>query len=197
MLGSRFFLGNYLQFIHIQLIPVTFLNYETTGYSSYLQAPGDFQRKFQYSQVLLGLKAFQSLGGISWSDDNFHKRLGRFLGRSPVNRAVQGNNAAKGGQRVSGKGPVEGFLQGYGYRRSTGVGVFNDNTGRFIKFPYQFPGCLGINYVIIGEFLAIQLPGIRQSQPRGHKAVKGSFLMGVLTIAQVINLFPGQNQVLV
>src|SRR3546814_15436776 len=59
-----------------------------------------------------------------------------------------------------------------------------DRGRSFTKFTHQFQRCVCVVVIIVGEFLALDLPGLRAAVGRGTKRqIKRSVLVWIFTIA--------------
>ena len=93
-------------------------------------------------------------------------RLREDLDDSPrgvaVERAVQGDDAAEGRDRVAGQGPLVGVEKGLALGDAARVGVLDDRDRRRagrIELRDAFVGRVDVGDVVVGELLALDLPG--------------------------------------
>jgi hypothetical protein len=113
-----------------------------------------------------------------------------------VDRTVEGDDAAKGGCRVG----LEGFFVGREEadidRHAAGIGVLDDDAGRRVEGLDTFPGGVGIGDVVVGEFLALQLPVVGD-RTRGWCgiAIEGCLLVRILAVTQRLDAIEGKLQV--
>ena len=122
----------------------------------------------------------------------FHELLVDDLaGGLPIQGPVKSDDAAEGGHRVCGVSPEIRRGDGLGLGGPTGIGVFDDDAGGFGKPGHALQGGVRIGDVVVGQGLALQLPGRRHGAAGGARVcVKRRGLVGVLTVSQ----FPGQPE---
>src|SRR5690606_17234575 len=102
----------------------------------------------------------------------------------------EGEDAAKGGFRISGKGQFVGLVNGAGAGNAAGVRVLDDHAGGRIKLLYRFQRGVGVGDVVVGQFLAVQL------HRRGNGGfrfvcvfhIEGGALVRVFPVAQFLCL---------
>ena len=144
----------------------------------------------EQSHVLLGRDHLQRRGTHSRRDDHFDElSLDDGLCGFCVQLPVEGNDAAKGGFRVGGKGEVVGVQQRRGDGHATGVGVFDDHAGRFGEILHTLQCGVGVRHVVVGQFLALQLPGGGDAGlGRACFDVECRFLVRVFPVAHLLRL---------
>ena len=70
---------------------------------------------------------------------------------------VEGDDAAEGGLRVGGEGPLVGLQQGGAQGHAAGVGVLDDDAGRaLVELLDALEGRVRVGDVVVGEFLALE-----------------------------------------
>ncbi len=74
-----------------------------------------------------------------------------------IHRTIEGNNSAKDGHRVTGKGSRKGLLYSGSYTDSTRVHMFHGHRSWLGKFCHKSQRGVGIVNIIVREFLALKL----------------------------------------
>ena len=125
------------------------------------------------------------VGGIG-GDDRLGEDLHDLRRRLGVEGAVQGNDAAEGGDRVAAKGPPVGLDEASAGGDATGIGVLDDGDGRArrIELGDQLIGGIGVVDIVVGERLALDLAGRSDAGPLFAGEVERGLLVRVLAIAQ-------------
>src|SRR5699024_4354804 len=99
-------------------------------------------------------------------------------------RAVARDDAAVGRDRVARVGALVRGLDGVTDGDATGVGVLDDRDGRPVAVVVGgTQGGVGVDVVVVGHLLAVELVGPRQTGP-GIGDVEGRPLVRVLAVAQ-------------
>ncbi len=147
----------------------------------------------QKTQVLLGRQNF--LGRVIGirADHDFRKQLGDFFGSGLIKDTVNGNDATKSRNRVTGQRLVIGFNQGCPLGNTARIGVLDDGNSRFfIKLGYQFERCIRIIQVIERQFLTLKLGCGGNARTVFTVGIERSLLMRVFTVTQGLFQF-GRN----
>ena len=118
-------------------------------------------------------------------DDNLDKLLIHDRrGKLGMDALIKGNDAAKTGYRVSRKCALVGLYATAAQGDTTGVGVFDDDTGGLLaKLAHTFQCSISIVDIVIGERLALEL--LRSSDTAGFDTglnIKCCRLMRVFTV---------------
>ena len=122
--------------------------------------------------------------------DDLGEHLGDLLGHRQVDRAVGRDDPAEGRDRVAGvRLAVRGGDVGADGDAAR-VGVLDDRdagVGVVVRGP---PGGVGVDVVVVGHLLAVQLLGVRQ--PGLNAAVERRALVRVLAVAQHVGALPAR-----
>lgn len=109
--------------------------------------------------------------------------------------AVDGNDAAEGALGIAGEGAVVGLGHVGGDGGTTGVLVLENHHAGLVELTHGVPGGLGVEEVIVGQRLALELLGAHERGLRGEERGVGGVetvdrggLMRVLAVAQVLGL---------
>ena len=91
---------------------------------------------------------------------------------------------------IAGERLVVGLGDRGGHRRSAGVLVLQDHHGGLVELTHERPARVGVEQVVVGELLAVELFGVDQAVRLGElvEAVERRLLMRVLTVAQALLL---------
>ena len=89
--------------------------------------------------------------------DDFCKLLGNHFSASGGDRRIKGQDAAKStlGIGLKGLGVSFGTVSAHSY--AAGIGVLDDDAGRFLELTHGFPSCIAIGNIVVRESLAVQL----------------------------------------
>ena len=188
-------LGDHFQLAFGDHADVTVLHQQATVDALVVQA---FCRRavdlatHQYPYVFLGSGNGQCLIGGRRGDNHFHElTIDNGLGGGGIQLAVEGDDAAESGFGIGFEGQVIGLadaIQAHGH--ATGVGVFDDHTGRLGEGLYTLQRRVGVGDVVVAQFLALQLFGGGDGRRcRVALGVEGRFLVRVLAVAHVLGLF--------
>src|SRR5690554_1670822 len=110
------------------------------------------------THIGLGSDNVRGFLGYARSDDHFHElAIHDRLGGLAVQLAVEGDDAAKRRSGVGLEGAVVGFQNIVAHRHATGVGVLDDDTGRFLERLDTLQSRIGIRHVVERQLLALQL----------------------------------------
>ena len=144
---------------------------------------------FEHAHIGFRRGDSQSIGIHARRDDDFDKLTANdvFHGRF-IQRAVEGDDAAKGGFWVSGKGEVIGLKDaGFRNRDAAGIGMFDNHASRLDEGFDAFQCRIGIGDVVVRQLFALQLLGGRDGGFRGAWVdVEGGFLVRVFTVTHVL-----------
>ena len=145
----------------------------------------------QDAQVLLRLQKLERSGLEARGNDDLDELLVRvhMLDHLERNLDVCRNNAAKSALRVARERLVVSLGDRGGRSRTAGVLVLQDNHGRLVELASKRPARIGIENIVVGKLLAIELLGIHEAMRVGiGQAIERSALMRVFAIAQVLLL---------
>ena len=123
-------------------------------------------------------------------DDDLGEHLGHLLGHRQVDLAVGRDHAAERRERVAGvrlavrRGDVG--ADGDPAR----VGVLDDRDAGVVVVVRGPPGGVGVDVVVVGHLLAVQLLGVRE--PGAEAAVERGALVRVLAVAQHVGALPAR-----
>ena len=141
----------------------------------------------QQAQVLLGGKSRNRGLVRTGGDHDFGEDFADRGGGGAVQRDIGGDDAAEGRHRIARQRLVPCLHQAGALRNTAGVGMFDDHHRRVLsgEFSRQFQRGIGIVVIIVGQFLALQLAGLRNTRAeRAARSVERRLLMGVFAIAQ-------------
>ena len=138
---------------------------------------------FDQAQILFGGEALAGLGGEGGRGDGLDEELGDFGGGVGVDRAIDADDAAEGGDGIAGEGLLVGLEDGCAGGRAAGVGVLDDDDGGFVKLLRQLPAGVEIDEVVEAEFLALEL-GCAGDAEAGAVGVERGALVGVFAVAE-------------
>src|SRR5690554_149519 len=186
-------LGHHFHVFHSDHAQVTVLDQQAAGYALVVHGLGALAVEFaagQKAYVLLGSNNLDRFRRHAQSNNDFHKlAIHDGLGGSGIQFPVKGDDAAKGGRGVGGKGQVVGLQDVGTDGHTTGVGMLDDDTGRVRERFDAFQRSIGVGHVVVAQFLALQLLG------GGHAGffrvalgVEGGALVRVLAVTHVLNL---------
>jgi hypothetical protein len=146
----------------------------------------------EHAEVLAPGEALEGLGGIARCDEDLDELLvhvGEVLDQAERHLSVHGDDAAERGDGIAGEGVVVGRGDVRGDGRSAGVLVLEDDDGRVVELADGGPGGVGVEEVVVGELLALELPGRGEAVLGGvGLPVEGGLLLRVLSVAQVLRL---------
>ena len=145
----------------------------------------------QDAQVLLRLQKLERSRLEARGNDDLDELLVRvhMLDHLERNLDVCRNNAAKSALRVARERLVVSLGDRGGRSRTAGVLVLQNNHGGLVELASKRPARIGIENVVVGKFLAIELLGIHKAMRVGiGQAIERSALMRVFAIAQVLLL---------
>ena len=150
----------------------------------------------QQAQVPLLLEHLQGPRRELRRQDDLVEHALHGLGHGPSDRPVAGYDAAEGRHRVAGVGAAVGLGHILVEGQAAGVGVLHHRHGRRVEAHHHAPGGVGVDDVVVGELLAVELPGRGDSPCARRGRVEGSLLVGVLAVAQVHHLPEPHRQLL-
>ena len=145
----------------------------------------------QNTQVLLHLQKLKRSGLEARSNNDLNELLVRIhmLDHFERNLDVCRDNAAKSALRITRERLVVSLGDRSGRSRTAGVLVLQNNHGRLVELASERPARIGIENVVVGKLLAVELFGIHEAMRVGiGQAVERSALMRVFAIAQVLLL---------
>src|SRR5690554_31536 len=186
-------LGDYLHVFHGDHAQVTVLHQQAAGHALVVHGLGALAVELaagQQAHVLLGGDNLNRFRRHARGDDDFHElAVNDGLGGFGVQFPVEGDDAAKGRGGVGSKGQVIG-LQNIGTDgHATGVGVFDDHTGRIGEGLHAFQGGVGVGHVVVAQFLALQLLGRGDAGfLRVAFGIESGTLVRVFTVAHILDL---------
>ena len=150
----------------------------------------------QQAQILLGRQdAARIFVGIG-RDDHFGENLGNLFRGRAVQFLIERQHATERALGVTRQRRQVRVLQGLAQRDAARVGVLDDGAGRTlrrIELRHQLIGGVGVIDVVVGQLLALQLPGAGDTRARRAIHIKGRFLVRVLAIAQGLAQQPAQR----
>ena len=123
-------------------------------------------------------------------DDHFGENLGDGARGLRIERPVERDDAAEGGNRIAGQRLAVGIDQTVAFRHAAGIGVLDDGAGcgaRRIEFGDAFVGRVGVVDVVVGELLALRLARTGDAEPRLRRAIEGRPLVRILAVAQFLD----------
>src|SRR5690554_63121 len=186
-------LGDDFHVFHGDHAQVTVLHQQATGHALVVHGLGALAVELttgQQAYVLLGSDNLNRFRRHARGDDDFHElAVHNGLGSGRVQFPVKGDDAAERRSGVGGEGQVIGLqnigTDGY----ATGVGVLDDHAGRIGEGLDALQGGVGVGYVVVAQFLALQLFG-------GGDAgflwvafgIERSTLVRVFTVAHILDL---------
>ena len=142
----------------------------------------------QQPQVLLGADDGDRLVGRVRRDDDLGEDLGDRARRLGVERAVERDDAAEGGDRIAAQRLAVGVEDARALGDAAGIGVLDDGDGGGalrIELGDAFVGRVGVVEVVVGELLALHLPrGGDARRAARRRAVERRLLVRVLAVAQ-------------
>ncbi len=147
----------------------------------------------EQAYVLLGCDRGGGLGADPGGDNDLHE-LARAdgLGGGAVQRLIHRDDAAEGGLRVRGEGPLVGLQQGRADGHAAGVGVLDDDAGRpLVELLDALQGRVRVADVVVGELLALDLgggghTGLSPIRLLASLDIEGGRLVGVLAVAHAL-----------
>ena len=149
--------------------------------------PGDWRGgggvDLDETEVLFGGEDGECFRGEGGGGDGFYEELGDDCCRFGVDRVIDADDAAEGGDGVGGEGFFVGLEDGMAGGGSAGVGVLDDGDGRFVEFFNEGPAGIEVDEIVVAEFFALELAGVGYAQA-GAVGVKGGALVGVLAVAE-------------
>ena len=122
-----------------------------------------------------------------------------FSGQGWVDGPIAGNNASEGGHRVTGECSLIGFNQVVIAAKPTCVVVLDYGYGGFCEVAGCAPGSFKVKEVVEGELRSANQLNRRHAQRLFDYSllnIEGGFLVGIFSIAQVIELLHGYGHVL-
>ncbi len=149
-------------------------------------------------QVFLLAQEGQGIVVVFGGDDDLVEALAYLLGRGEGEAAVEGDDAAVGGDGVAGEGAPVGLDEVAVAGKSAGVGVLHDHHRRRAEVAGGVPGGVGVHDVVVGHLLAVELDGGGHPSRVGVEdallGVEGGLLVGVLAVAGVEELVEADGQ---
>jgi len=145
--------------------------------------------------LLLGEQGDGFLVGLG-RYDHFGEDLDHLPGGGGVEAGIDGDNAAKGRDRITLEGPFIGGLEIRPQGDAAGIGVLDDGHSRRrlrIKLGDQFDGGVRVGDVVIAQRLALQLAGGGDAGAGIFLAVEGGGLVRVFPIAHGLDQGSGEG----
>ncbi len=153
----------------------------------FFAALGVYIREFEYSQVGFRLKHLESFGGEIGRNDYFEEYLHHFAGDVGVYRAVNRNYAA---EYAYGVALVCGLVRlEYRFARAhaAGIGVLARNHRYLVELVQKVERTVCVVYVVVAEFLALQLFRLRQRAGNGQSfGIESRVLLRVFAVAHAL-----------
>ena len=151
----------------------------------------------QHAQVLLLLQKLKRGGLELGGDEHLDELLVLVDVLDHLQRDLAGrrDDAAEGALRVAGEGLVVGLGDVLGRGGTAGVLVLQDDDRRLVELAHERPARVGVQDVVVGQLLAVELLGVDQAVLMGElvHAVEDGLLMRVLAVAQVLLLLHVQG----
>ena len=123
-------------------------------------------------------------------DDHFGENLGDGARGFRIERPVERDNAAEGGDRIAGERLAVGVDEAVAFGDAARIGVLDDGASRGarrIELGDAFVGRVGVVDVVVGELLALRLARRGDAEPRLGRAVERRPLMRILAVAQFLD----------
>ena len=137
----------------------------------------------QDPDVLLGLQHLDRTVLVAGRHDHLGEHLGDLLGHLAGHRPVGRDHAAERRDRVARVRLAVGLGDVGAGRDAARVGVLDDRHGRLVEVVGRPAGGVGVDVVVVGHLLAVQLLGCGQAGPRQCGVERGR-LVRVLAVAQ-------------
>jgi hypothetical protein len=115
------------------------------------------------TEVLFGAETGEGFRRVAGRGDRLDEELGDLFGCLGAYFAIDADDAAEGGYRVSGERELVCLNDGFADCGSAGVGVLDDGDGGLVEFLDEFPAGVKIDEVVVAELLALELPSARDS----------------------------------
>ena len=144
--------------------------------------------QFQETNCLLALKDLQRLGVKGRGDHDLGEHRSNLLRHRCCDGTVGRDDSAVCRLRVAGVSKPVGLGDVASNRDPAGVGVLDDGHGRFGVVVRRTLGHIGINVVVVGHLLAVQLLG--RGDPRTPVGIKRCLLVRVLAVAKDVSPRP-------
>src|SRR5689334_5396301 len=119
------------------------------------------------------------------------------LGGFGVHDAVEGDDAAEGGDGIASEGGGVGVGKGGSSGQTAGNGVLDDRDGGVVQVANGSPGRVGVEEVVEGHLLTAELLGVEDTQRWAtdvKPAVGGAALLRVLPVADGLDESPGDAE---
>ena len=127
------------------------------------------RRALEDPDVLLRLQDLERAVLVAGRDDDLGEDLGDLLGHLDRHRQVRRDDAAERRHRVARVRLAVGVGDVGADRDAARVGVLDDRDGRLVEVVRRTPGGVGVDVVVVGHLLAVQLLGLREPGPPGRK----------------------------
>ena len=147
----------------------------------------------QEAQIFLGGENGARFLICTGGNDNLGEDLCDFLCSRTIKRLVEGDNPPKGRCAVAVKGPQIGLGQACAAGNATGIGMFDNRTGRAAigqELADQFKGCVCVVDVIVGQLFALVLFRGGNARAACSIGIKGRRLMWVFAVTQRLHQAP-------
>ncbi len=149
----------------------------------------------QQTQILLPLELGQRVLLEAGRHHHLDKRGRDFLGSGEIHTGVEGNHAAERGGRIGLPRAHVRLARRRRDGRAAGIVVLHDHRGGLPVFLHQLQRGVGVQEVVVGHLLAVQLPGARHPRlARAEVPIERALLMRVLAVAQILHLLELQGE---
>ncbi len=141
----------------------------------------------QEPQILLVADDTDRLFAGIGRDDDLGENLDDRARGLGVERPVQRDDSAEGGNRIAGERLLVSVEQRAAFGDAAGIGVLDDDDGRRalgIELGDALIGRVGVVDVVVGELLALQLARAGDAEAPIHSRIERRLLVRVLAISQ-------------
>ena len=140
-------------------------------------------RADERAEVFLRGEALGGVGGVAGRHQDLDEELADRFDEGEVGLAVGGDDGAEGGHRVAGEGALVSLDEGGADADAAGVVVFDDDDCGLLEEPDEAAGGVGVENVVPGELLALELAHAAEEAGGGVEAIDGGGLVGVFAVA--------------
>ncbi len=116
-------------------------------------------RQFEEAKIFLGGENGFCFFVESRGGDAFREKLGDFFGGGGIDRAIEGQHAAKGRYGIAGERFQVRVAKSFLFGGAAGIVVLDDDSGGAAKLGDQAARGFEIDEIIVGEFFALELVG--------------------------------------